>query len=274
VAFVPAYCLNGFSDHDLIDALELLAGLGYGGVAFTLGPPHLPGELQLAEAVGELLQELGLAAVLETGGRYWLDPARKHFPVLVSPGAEARNLRREALAEAVGVAVALNSPVLHCWSGAVEDGTAEDEAWQWLLEGLRPVCDAAAAAGIVVGFEPEPGHLVATLDDWRRLKSELGHPALRLTLDLGHIVCSEPEPWPAALRAAMSDVVHIQIDDHRPGTHEHLPFGDGVAPLAELLAVITESGYAGQVAVELARHSHDAPNQARRSIEVLRAALP
>jgi sugar phosphate isomerase/epimerase len=265
--------LNGFGDHDLTEALELLNGLGYGGVALTLGPPHLPGELELVGAVGELLAEIGLTAVLETGGRFWLDPARKHYPVLVSPGAEARSVRRRALEEAVPVAAALGSPVLHCWSGAVEDGTDEAGAWQWLLEGLRPVCDAAAAAGIVVGFEPEPGHLVATLDDWRRLKSALDHPALKMTVDLGHIVCTEPAPWPGALRAVMDDVVHVQIDDHRPGTHEHLPLGDGVAPLDEFLAVITESGYAGQVAVELARHSHDAPNQARRSIDVLRTAL-
>lgn len=272
--WVPSYCLNGFSDHDLTDALALLAELGYGGVAITLGPPHLPAEAELLEALRGLLQDLGLSVVLETGGRYWLDSARKHYPVLVSADEAARGVRRAALEEAVKVAAALGSPVLHCWAGAVEDGTAEDEAWEWLLSGLRSVCDAAAEAEIQIAFEPEPGHLVESLADWARLKAEMQHPALKLCVDVGHIVCTEPEPWPAALRAVMDDVVHVQIDDHRPGTHEHLPFGDGVAPLEAFLAVLTESGYAGQVAVELARHSHDAPNQARRSIETLLAALP
>ena len=49
---------------------------------------------------------------------------------------------------------------------------------------------------MVLGFEPEPGMLVETT---RRLRATrrpgLGNPrGLRLTLDLGHCVCVEPEP--------------------------------------------------------------------------------
>ncbi len=273
MSFIPSYCLNGFHDHRLPDALELLKRLGYGGVALTVGAPHLAGDRASIEQAGRLLRAAGLSVVLETGGRYWLDPARKHYPVLVSPDARAREVRLTALVEAADTAAALGAAVLHCWAGAVEPGTDEEAAWGWLVDGVGTVCDAAAQAGVVVGFEPEPGHLVATLAHWHRLKADVGHAALKLTVDLGHIVCSEPEPWPDALRAVLADVVHVQIDDHRPGTHEHLPFGEGVAPTSEFLQVLVDAGYEGHVAVELARHSHDAPNQAARSIEILRTAL-
>ena len=40
-----------------------------------------------------------------------------------------------------------------------------------------------------------------------------------------------------------------------------------------VLATLTEIGYAGGVHVELSRHSHDAVETARRSLEFLRARL-
>lgn len=276
----PAYCLNGFTDHRLADAVRLLAGLGYRGVAITAGPPHLdvpeppwPDRIArgLAEARG-ILRAHGCSVVLETGGRYWLDAERKHHPTLVSPDRSGRRLRRRALCAAAAAAGLLGSPIVHCWAGAAEPGTDPAAAWAWLVEGVRELCIVAAKAGVVVGFEPEPGHVVESFDHWERLHHEVGHRALKLTVDLGHVVCVEPPPWPAALARVARDVVHVQVDDMRPGAHVHLPFGEGEVPLAAMLRVLADAGYGGQLAVELPRHSHEAPVQAARAIEALRAA--
>lgn len=280
--FVPAYCLNGFTDHRLGEAIEVLAGMGYGGVAITLGPPHLDipsavseaGDAAAVRQVRECLEQFGMSVVLETGGRYWLDPHRKHYPVLVSPEIAERVVRSTQLITAFETAHALGAEVVHCWSGAIETGTDPEQAWAWLIAEMQMLAGVAEDHGVTIGFEPEPGHLVATLADWERLTSGVSHPALQLTVDLGHIVCSEPQPWPAALQRVVDDVVHVQADDHVPGAHHHLPLGEGVLPLAAMLAVLEGAEYSGQVAVELARHSHDAPNQARLAIAALRAAAP
>ena len=58
----------------------------------------------------------------------------------------------------------------------------------------------------------------------------------------------------------------------RRGVHEHLEFGTGEIDFPPVLAALREAGYRGLVAVDLPRHSHDAPAVAARSIEFLRTA--
>jgi sugar phosphate isomerase/epimerase len=48
-------------------------------------------------------------------------------------------------------------------------------------------------------------------------------------------------------------------------------FGEGEIDFAEVMLGLRAAGYAGGLHVELSRHSHDAVNTARRSIEFLRA---
>src|SRR5690606_40010439 len=97
-----------------------------------------------------------------------------------------------------------------------------------------------------------------------------GHPRFGLTLDIGHCHCVEPEDLDTCLRRALPYTVHVQIEDMRRGVHEHLEFGEGVIDCAPVLAALR--GYPGLVGVELAWHSHAAPQVARRSMKFLRSA--
>ena len=65
--------------------------------------------------------------------------------------------------------------------------------------------------------------------------------------------------------------MNVQLDDMRPGVHEHLEFGEGELELPATLAALTEVGYTGVAAVELPRHSHAAPDVAARAIAALAA---
>src|SRR3954463_15373700 len=83
------YNTNGFAHHRLEDALAVLAGLGYEGVALTLDhhalnpfDPHLFDQLH---RVRDLLRAYRLRAVIETGARFLLDARRKHQPTLLDP---------------------------------------------------------------------------------------------------------------------------------------------------------------------------------------------
>jgi hypothetical protein len=107
-----------------------------------------------------------------------------------------------------------------------------------------------------------------------RLHAELGEPdGLGITLDVGHCVAVEPEDAAACIRRAGDLLVNVQLDDMRRGVHEHLEFGEGALDLPATLRALTDTGYTGLAAVELPRHSHAAPEVARRAIGALRAAL-
>ncbi|MFI0371950.1 sugar phosphate isomerase/epimerase family protein [Actinomadura sp. 1N219] len=272
-----AYGTNGFGSHRLDDAVRVLADLGYDGVALTLDAAHLdpyaPGAAREVDRLAALLSRLGLRAVVETGGRYLLDPHRKHRPTLLCPPEQAAD-RIDLLRRAVRIASDLDAEAVSFWSGAVPAGLPERVAWTRLVSGVETVLDEAERHDVPLGFEPEPGMFVETIDGFERLRDLLGGPRLfGLTLDIGHCRCLEPEPVPACVRRAGAHLVNVQIEDMRRGVHEHLEFGEGEIDFPPVLAALAETGYRGLVGVELPRHGHDAPDVARRSLDHLRRAM-
>ncbi|MFG2965404.1 sugar phosphate isomerase/epimerase family protein [Streptomyces sp. NPDC048288] len=271
------YGTNGLTDLRLDDALGLLADLGYDGVGLTLDHMHLDplaDDLAARTArVARRLGELGLTATVETGARYVLDPRRKHGPSLLDPDTEGRAARTRLLLRAVRVAADLGAHAVHCFSGITPPGTDDDTAWRRLREALLPVLDAAAATGVPIAIEPEPGHLLATLADFHHLRTVLGSPSpLGLTLDIGHCQCLEPATPAECVREAAPWLRHVQIEDMRRGVHEHLPLGDGEIDFPSVLDALADTGYRGLTVVELPRHSHAGPELARSSVEFLRTA--
>ncbi|MFF0721990.1 sugar phosphate isomerase/epimerase family protein [Micromonospora sp. NPDC003816] len=268
------YGTNGFANHRLDDALAVIADLGYTGVALTLDHDHLdpfaPGLARRVDAVGRRLADLGLGLVIETGARYLLDPWHKHAPTLLHDDPA---LRIEFLRRAVAIGADLDAEAVSFWAGVRPESVPPAVAWDRLVAGCAPVVAAADAAGVTLGFEPEPGMLVEDIADWQRLYAALGAPPpLGITLDIGHCRCLEPIPVPDCVRAVAAHLVNVQIDDMRRGVHEHLEFGTGEIDFPPVLAALREVGYRGLVAVELPRHSHAAPSVAARSLDFLRAA--
>lgn len=269
------YGLNGFAGHRLSDACSVLASLGYEGVGLTLDQPHLDPFGDLPSEVAHArrcLDAHGLASVIETGSRYVLDPWRKHEPTLVSD--EGRERRVELLCRAVRIAFELGSEAVSCWSGTAPPGVDVAGLWRRMIEGLGPVLDDAAALGVTVCVEPEPGMFLATLDDVLALRKRLGNPEhLRVTLDLGHLVCNEPRTPADTVRHAGSLLGNVQVDDMVRDVHEHLELGTGELDLDSVFGALVETGYAGLACVELPRHSHAAPAVAASTMTSLQASL-
>jgi sugar phosphate isomerase/epimerase len=173
----------------------------------------------------------------------------------------------------VDLAAALGAPVVTVWSGSGPAGQAPAEAFERLVDGLSRLCEHAKAAGVRVGFEPEPGMFVETAEGWTRVRDAVGSPVLGLTLDVGHCLATrEGEPADVLSRHAR-DLAVVQVDDHRAGVHEHLPFGRGEIRWRAVADAVRSSGYAGPLEVELSRHSSEAFAVAKASIEFLHAVF-
>ncbi|MDX2933312.1 sugar phosphate isomerase/epimerase family protein [Streptomyces ipomoeae] len=268
------YGTNGLTDLRLDDALALLADLGYDGVGLTLDHMHLdplaPDLAARTRRLARRLDALGLTVTVETGARYILDPRRKHGPTLLDADPDDRARRTDLLIRAVQVAADLGAHAVHCFSGITPPGTDEDTAWKRLPDALTPVLDAATAAGIPLAVEPEPGHLLAALADFHRLREALDSPAaLGLTLDIGHCQCLEPLPPADCVRAAAPWLRHVQIEDMRRGVHEHLPLGAGEIDFPPVLEALAAVGHQALTVVELPRHSHAGPHFAEQSLSFL-----
>lgn len=271
-----SYGTNGFSDHRLHDAIDIIAELGYVGVALTLDHHHLdPFSESIhsdAAAVRRQLTELGLGVAVETGARYLLDPRKKHEPTLIS--TEGRDIRLDFLRRAIDIAADLGSDVVHLWSGVLPTDTTIDIGWERLLDGVSRILPYAEAADVDLAFEPEPGMLIERLADVQELRRRLNNPArLRFTIDVGHAVCNEDDSPADVILASANHLVHVQIEDMRRGVHEHLPFGEGELDLTAAIGALLEIDYRGLVSVELGRHGPTAPATAAASIHALQMAV-
>lgn len=269
------YGTNGFWDHRLDDALAIIADLGYEGVGLTLDHPHLdPFSLDVnarVAAIGRRLDSLGLAVVVETGARYLLDPRRKHEPTLVS--GRDRDVRVDLLRRAVRIADSLGAQAVSFWSGVLPADATPEQGWDRLTSEVEKVLKTADEFGVDLAFEPEPGMFAERLEDVLELRRGLGDPErLRVTLDVGHGVCNEPDGPEGAVARAGPLIANVQLDDMRPNVHEHLEFGEGDIDLAGVLDALDRAGYTGLAAVELPRHGHAAPLVAERSKRALDAA--
>ncbi|MGC3967711.1 MAG: sugar phosphate isomerase/epimerase family protein [Pirellulales bacterium] len=271
------YNTNGLAHHDAYQAVELLADLGYRGVGLTIDHgllnPYGGHVASRIKQMRRLLDERGMRSVVETGARFLLDSRTKHEPTLVTSEPDGRARRIEFYKHCIDAAVELGGDCVSIWSGILRDGVDEATAWRRLVGGLREVLDYAEQKQMTVGFEPEPGMFVDTLEDYRRLKAELPHPRLKLTLDVGHLQCQGELPLAGTIEAWGSELVNVHIEDMRAGAHEHLMFGDGEIAFGPVLKSLLRIGYSGGVYVELSRHSHEGPTAATRSLEFLTKTL-
>ncbi len=274
-----AYNTNGLAHHDLLDAIALLAEIGYEGISITLDQGALNPyderlDTQLAQ-VAAALAKRKLRCVIETGARFLLDPRQKHEPTLVTADPAGRARRVDFLCRAIDIAARLNADCVSLWSGVVHDGAGQAEALSRLTEGLAAVLAHAEEQKVDLAFEPEPGMLVDTLVAYDRLLAELAASGvntsqLRLTIDVGHLHCLGELPIPAKIRQSAGRLANVHIEDMRAGVHEHLMFGEGEIDFPPLIAALAEIGYDGLLSVELSRHSHEGPTAARRAFSFLR----
>lgn len=266
------YNTNGFAHHKLEEALQIIADCGYAGVALSLDNHHCnPFTTEPADIakLGQLLDRLHLRVVIETGARYLLNPAKKHYPTLVS--SEGRQIRIEFLRRAIDIAHELNAECVSYWSGTAEEGIAEHLSWDWLVTGCLQLVEHAKRRGVQLAFEPEPGMLVDDMIKFEVLKKHITSARFGLTLDVGHAFCTETTPFRQIFGKFSGMIRNMHIEDIRDRKHEHLMFGDGELDFAAILKVLMDNRYTGLINVELSRDSHRAPEVARRSIEFLQS---
>jgi sugar phosphate isomerase/epimerase len=122
-----------------------------------------------------------------------------------------------------------------------------DEDRTILLEELHALGEHAATAGAVVLLEPlnrYEDHMVNTLADAADLVREVGLESVRVMADTFHMSIEEADPA-ASLREIAPWLGHIQLGDSN-----RLEPGAGHLDWAAIVAVLTEIGYAGWLAME------------------------
>jgi L-ribulose-5-phosphate 3-epimerase len=274
---ILGYNTNGLAHHDLFDAVDLLADIGYKSIAITIDhtafSPLARYNHQRSRRLRRQLRQLKMRSVIETGARFLLNPRDKHEPTLVSRDPASRRRRIDFYKYAIDLAAELSSDCVSLWSGRLPLGVDRREAMQWLVDGLHEVGEYAAGQHVSIAFEPEPDMLIDGMARWEELLFHSGTDDLCLTLDIGHVHCQGEGPIDKIIARWASRLVNVHIEDMRAGVHEHLMFGEGEIDFPSVFRGLSQAGYAGGVHVELSRHSHEAPAAAQKAFDFLTAVL-
>jgi sugar phosphate isomerase/epimerase len=138
-----------------------------------------------------------------------------------------------------------------------------------LLEGLADVGGHAAAAGVVLLFEPlnrYEDHMVNTVAQAAKLIAAAASPGVRLLADTYHMNIEEDDVC-AALRDAAGLLGAVHLSD----SNRHQP-GAGHAPFEAVIATLAEIGFDGALSVEC-RLRGDASEAVAASGRLLRDLL-
>lgn len=270
------YNTNGLAHHRWQDALELLAGFGYQSVALTLDhhllDPYHTTAKEL-EQVRQTLERLRLSCVIETGARFLLDRAFKHEPTLLHADPAQREIRIDFLKRSIDIAHALHADAVSFWSGILRDDISYGAAFDRLVGGSQKVLEYAEHKQVRLAFEPEPGMLIETMDQFAELKAHFPSPMFGLTIDIGHLQCVESPPLERFLTAWKDILYNIHIEDMKTGIHDHLRFGEGDIDFTPIFQTLKQIDYQFGLHVELSRHSHEAPAVSAESMAFLRQML-
>ena len=230
------YNTNGLAHHELFDAVQLVADLGYRGIALTIDhgvlSPRAAATADQLEQLRRTLRAAGLRSVIETGARFLLDPRRKHEPTLVSPRIEDRRRRIEFYRHAIRCAQRLESRCVSIWSGAVREEAADADLFARLIEGLEEVLNDAARQGVAIALEPEPGMFIDSQRRFAELVERFPSESLLLTLDVGHLHCQGETPIGEQVRrwkvAGEVDQQVLAATPHLrdPSAHRELRIGE------------------------------------------------
>lgn len=174
-----------FAGGDPATVLTAAKTAGYDAVQYNLAcsgleatPLHIPDATTRAVATAAQATGVAIAALSGTVNMAHPDPAKR---------ADAIN----RLLAVIRAAPLTGAPMVTLCTGsrnaadqwAPHPDNATPEAWADMRAGMELACEAAEAAGVRLGIEPELANVVGSAAAARRLIDELGSPAPAVVLD-------------------------------------------------------------------------------------------
>lgn len=266
-------CNELFEGWDLARVCVEAKELGYDGLElapFTLAPRITDLPSWRRQEIRRTLADAGL----ETIGLHWL-LARTEGLHLTSPDDATRKRTAaylialaEATSELGGTLMVLGSPKQRSLLPGVSIHAAYDYA-ALVLDAAMP---AIGAAGVDLCLEPlaaSETDFVNSIAEARSLIDRVGHPALRLHLDVKAMSADPGGSVTELIARHGAEARHFHAQD--PGNLRGP--GMGATDFGPIVRALVSSGYDGWISVEPFDYSMGAETTARQSVECLRREL-
>lgn len=229
-----------FTEHAPIDRFEAAAAAGFKAVEL-----QFPYDLE-AEHIREKLDATGLKLVLFNLPPGNWDRGDRGLGAL--PGREKE--LEHAFDRALAYARALDTPMLHIMAGIAPMNLDNAPYLASFGANLRRLAPKAAGEGVTLMLEPlnthdNPGYVISRTEEAIRLIEAVGHPAVRLQLDLYHRQVMQGNLIRAIERAAPL-LGHVQI----AGAPDRTEPDRGEIAYGALFDALARVGYEGWIGCE------------------------
>jgi 2-dehydrotetronate isomerase len=240
---VPKFAANLsfiFQEVDFLDRFAAAADRGFKAVEYLSPYEHPP------EVIAERLDRHGLAqALFNMPPGDWAAGERGTAAL---PGREREF--RDGVEKALVYAQATKCPLVHAMAGLVPAQRDRAEAERTYIANLQYAAEHAAREGVTVVIEPIntrdiPGYFLNTTTQAMSVIERVGHPNLKLQLDLYHVQIMEGD-LAHRMRTLAGHYPHVQIAGN-PGRHEP-DIGEINYPF--LFDLFDELGYSGWIGCE------------------------
>jgi sugar phosphate isomerase/epimerase len=238
----PSWHLSGFGDEIDPDPRVQIA------VLQALGARHV----EVRSAWGVNVADLPDARVRDL--RDLLDDADHRVSAVASPigkvdVADART-ELDRLRRLADFAHALGTPYVRIFSFYRPDGVPAAAVRDQVLDALGGLTEIAADAGLVLLHENEKDIYGDTPGRVLDLAATLASPAFRLAWDPANYVQVGVRPHSAGWADLAPFVEYLQVKDADLATGEVRPAGEGDGEVADTVAALVASGYAGFASLE------------------------
>jgi 2-dehydrotetronate isomerase len=229
-----------FQEVGFLDRFAAAAACGFKAVEYLTPYDHPP------EVIAGQLNRHGLVqALFNMPPGDWAAGERG---IGALPGRETEF--RDGVEKALVYAKATKCRLLHAMAGVLPAGRDRAEAERVYLANLLHAAERLAGEGIAVVIEPIntrdiPGYFLNTTTQAMSVIERVGHPNLKLQLDLYHVQIMEGD-LAHGIRALAGHYPHVQIAGN-PGRHEP---DVGEINYPYLFDLFDELGYSGWIGCE------------------------
>ena len=193
------------------------------------------------------------------------------FKAPVADEARIRQDLEDVLPRTIELAVRLGCPTVIAFGFDGATGASAGERSR-VVATLAAAAEQAAAAGLRVAVENEPGFWVDRPEASVALMRDVGHPALGLNWDPANLHWGGRLPTAADVATVSPFLMNVHVKDYGAGRPEApwWPVGEGQTPWAELLPALAETTLG---AVTLETHVVPLLESSRASLAELRCLI-
>lgn len=227
---------------DPVQQIALMARFGFAGISDNFLLLRRASE---RKRIVEALRHYGLAM-----GSFVHDPAAWNAPTWSARNPRGRDALKRALARSIAAAGSCGGTRINVVTGR-DPARPPGDQLAAMVENLATAAEAIAGLGIRLCVEAThpsfaPGLLVERWQDALAVVKQVGHEAVGLTLDIGHIALHGEDPV-AAIDASRDWIGIVQVADV-PGRVEP---GAGTLSWAAIIKALKTGGHDGLVELEL-----------------------